>query len=229
MFGRFKKNQGFTLIEILLVVVIIGLMLAVIVPRAYRANIEAKYGLVRQAASELASYGTQWIEEMTLAQRAESTCRITDYLDTLVNSSGGIADAWIPRHTANWVGTGQATSSAIGTPVVIVGRKNTSTGPDAAAESTVEDITPPDKWPMNPFGGSSYYTDANLVLGNTGVIVGAITPVWRTVDSVRYYAFLLQGTDSRATGSANPNAFHAGQDPRTEQGLRNGIFWIRSQ
>ena len=57
---KLTKQKGFTLIEILLVVVIIGLMLAVIVPRAWRANIDSKYGLVRQNCSELASFGSQW-------------------------------------------------------------------------------------------------------------------------------------------------------------------------
>jgi len=42
------NQKGFTLIELLLVVVIIGILLSVIVPRAWRANIDAKYGLVRQ-------------------------------------------------------------------------------------------------------------------------------------------------------------------------------------
>ena len=67
---KFKDNRGFTLIEILLVVVIIGLMLAVIVPRAWRANIDAKYGLVRQNCSELATFD----RDDTMSNEAD-TCR----------------------------------------------------------------------------------------------------------------------------------------------------------
>ena len=96
-----RAKQGFTLIELLLVVVIIGLMLAVIVPRAWRANIDTKYGLVRQAASELAAFGQEWAEQMVYAQpESDSTTTCLYYL-----SLAGFDDgAWIPDEEANWVG-----------------------------------------------------------------------------------------------------------------------------
>ena len=61
-----RNEKGFTLIELLLVVLVIGFMLAVIVPRGLRANTDAKYNLVRQNGSELASYANDWIEQQTL-------------------------------------------------------------------------------------------------------------------------------------------------------------------
>jgi prepilin-type N-terminal cleavage/methylation domain-containing protein len=53
-------SRGFTLVEILLVIVIIALILAVVIPRAWRAHVDSRFSLVRQAATELAAFGNQW-------------------------------------------------------------------------------------------------------------------------------------------------------------------------
>jgi len=74
-----KNEKGFTLIELLLVVLVIGLMLAVIVPRGMRANTDAKYNLVRQNSSELASHANEWIEQQILAQDETSTATRAAY------------------------------------------------------------------------------------------------------------------------------------------------------
>ena len=135
-------EQGFTLIELLLVVVIIGLSLAVIVPRAWRANVDTKYGLVRQNCSELASYGMQWAEGQLLAQTESSAAALKDYLDSLSNTTTG---CWIADGSCNWSST---------TPTV-----PQRTPP--LCEANVRDIVPPEKIPRNPFNGASVFVAAN--------------------------------------------------------------------
>ncbi|WP_300459683.1 type II secretion system protein [Desulfobacula sp.] len=61
--------RGFTLFELMLVISIIGLMLAVIIPQAQRAQYEAKISLVRQNASEAGSYVVAWAQKKAKAQK----------------------------------------------------------------------------------------------------------------------------------------------------------------
>ena len=197
----FKNKKGFTLIEILLVVVIIGVMLAVIVPRAWRANIDSKYGLVRQAGSELASYASEWTEGQIIAQVETDSSTAKSYLDSL--TAGGV---WIGNQTTNWSGTGAAA-------VTPVGRSSTP-------NVRVYGVVPPEKTPRNPFNGASYFTGANDA--SAAVIVGALSANNATDAPYTYYALIFLGTDSGAN-----TEFHAGMSTGLE-GLRNGVFMYRT-
>ena len=96
-----SKRRGFTLIEILLVIVIIGLMLAVIVPRAWRANVDTKYSLIRQNCAELASFGMQWAEkQLTVQDEVNSTAGLDTYLSTLAGNDTAPSITW-PNST--WI------------------------------------------------------------------------------------------------------------------------------
>ena len=77
-----SKDSGFTLIEIVLVVVIIGVMLVVIIPRANRARDAAKFNSIRQVSSELALWGMTWAERNLKVQPEDAESELIDYVDT---------------------------------------------------------------------------------------------------------------------------------------------------
>ena len=229
-----RNRKGFTLIEILLVVVIIGIMLAVIVPRAWRANIDSKYGLVRQNCSELASFGMQWAEIQLLAQdESNSWATMDDYLATLATG----ATAWA-NFSAVWVAdTGNSSNwnklgFAVG-PIVVNGRvmPNAITT-EVAPEACVEQIIAPEKIPRNPFNETSVFQIANDPITAGTPVVGAIACA--TVldsqgggDDWHYYAFLFQGTDNLTNALNDDASFHAGQGVNSVNAQRNGIFMSR--
>jgi type II secretory pathway pseudopilin PulG len=222
------------LIELLLVVLVIGFMLAVIVPRGLRANTDAKYNLVRQNATELAAYANDWIEQQILAQNENSVATRAEYLDTLVNGADG----------AQWVATDDTNNWNDQTGLTIVtgrymgddGAGNPSTT-SIPPENSVEEIIEPAKIPRNPFNGGSVFIDvpndpeeASEII--PGAIACAVAPDLSTGGAFDYYAFVFLGTDSADTG-AGPYAaetadFHAGQASGASlAGVREGVFFTK--
>ncbi len=231
-------RHGFTLIELLLVVVIIGLMLVVIVPRAWRANIDTKYALIRQNCSELASFANQWAEEQIEASVEKySSATKFHYLYSLAdsNSSAAISPAlpmseWIARrsHANNWIeGNGLANI-----PGRCSGDSNVSTANDPP-ECSVEEIIAPEKLPRNPFNGAQVFVEANDPETSGYVTPGAIAfgcasdPVGG--GNFAYFAFIFQGTDATSVnlGPNDTDVVYAGQESQTITGLRNGVFAAR--
>ena len=226
---KLERLKGFTLIEILLVTVIIGVLMAVIVPRAWRANIDAKYQLVRQAGTELAGYAQQWAQQELLNQDRDSAGMLNWYLATLAGWTSGTYSnkiQWLPSTSANWIG-----------PQVRVRGRNTTTWSAGSANfpsSGVVSLIPPDKIPVNPFNGASYFLAANYPSSLGHAVAGALAcgsgsedpgSQW---DHYNYYALVFQGTGNEATSPTDPDAFHAGMGS-TMEGLRNGIFIARTR
>jgi prepilin-type N-terminal cleavage/methylation domain-containing protein len=192
---KLNSEKGFTLIELLLVVVIIGLMLAVIVPRAWRANIDAKYGLVRQNCSELASFGQEWAENQLLAQNETySYATIDDYLQTLAGNAtygapgaGVIAwaagSAWVADTvggiSTNWsvsgaggIAANQAGQIAVDGRAIAAAAIANLTG--AVPETTVEGVMPPEKVIRNPFNEVNVFQTTNDPVAAAAPVTGAI-------------------------------------------------------
>ncbi len=219
-----RDERGFTLIEMLLVMVIMGIMLAVIVPRAWRANIDSKYTLVRQNCTELVAFSSNWAEQSLLAQDDDCNCSMINYYLTLTGetalNSGG---CWIAQPGGNW--TGAVSLRPIDREIG---------GVNALPEATVSDILDPSKLPRNPFSGASVFVTANNPPTAGGPVPGAICCVGISDGTFQSFALLFQGTDSTTTtptavggGTMPTTSFYAGQSGANLAGVRNGVFMAR--
>lgn len=230
-----RDSRGFTLIELLLVAVIIGILLVVIVPKALRARIDAKYGLVRQNSSELAAFATQWAEKAIQAQdEVLSTATVSDYFATLAGQQD--APATGAAAAGEWIANQARPSSwnlldgdvANRDPRPVTGRYMDGAA-DQPPEDCVEDVVPPDKVIRNPFTEVSVFrepnfpTDAEPITG--AIALGGFGET--AVGNFVYYAFCFQGTDNTIGALGDGNSFHAGSDINTLAGLRNGLFLAR--
>ena len=219
------KRKGFTLIEILLVVVIIGIMLAVIVPRAWRANIDTKYGIVRQNCTELAAYGTQWVEQSLQSQNPDtSSATIVNYVAALCGVDNSVAAA-----SAEWVA--ETTGRRSWAPAAGNGQRNRIPGRvevtgNTSPEEQVAELVPPEKQLLNPFNGVSVFAAPNRPGGANRPITGALACGGEFEGDYYYAALIFQGTDSTTTSLTEDTSFHAGMSTSLE-GLRNGVFVAR--
>jgi prepilin-type N-terminal cleavage/methylation domain-containing protein len=211
MFRQKTNNPvGFTLIEILMVAAIIGVMLAVIIPRAFRAQVDTKYSIVRQTAAEMGQWGMTWAQRNLEAQSDTDTCRLNDYVADLVRY------------------TGEQTATNNYWAIKGVGNQGPTLGcrGGAAVPMSVEAIMPEDKKPKNPFNGVSYFevpNDGSAV--SAGVL--AVVNVSEVVGTTTYqnYYFVYLGTDSTAA-----SAWTAGMGTGfalTLPQARNGVFMAR--
>lgn len=121
------------MLEFLLVITIFGLVLAVVLPRALRATHEAKFGMVRQYGSEIASYMSQWGENQVHAQMELSSATIKDYfMENITRGTAGFrSPALIDKYTGD------------------------------EAFNGVQMLVPPEKMQKNPFNGASYFSEVN--------------------------------------------------------------------
>ncbi len=234
--NRLSNSKGFTLIELLLVVGIIGVLLAVVIPRAIRSNVNAKYGIVDKNCAELKSYAVQWAEKSIRAQDEQfSTATLGDYYASLSGQAGGLvggpSQLWIATAVANNWNMGNPPVQGGTTTTAVFGRMQQNVA--ANPEDTVEDIIPPEKSIRNPFNSVSVFRSPNDPTTTGTPVTGAIALGFQQETAAAglyyYFAFAYQGTDSTTVGTTGSDAttFHAGSGLTTIPNLRNGQLFAR--
>ncbi len=236
--ARVNSKSGFSLVELLLVVGIVGLMLWVMIPIGLRTRTDAAYGVVRQNCSELASYTSQWAERSVMAQDEQrSYATLADYYGSLAGLYGAPEIGPTP---GEWVASGPAPSSwcrrhdrhhSITTRNIdgryMNGKRST------APETTVAEMVPASNPIINPFTNVSIFDSIHypkpVADGGNGPVPGAIAfggfrekaGEWVT------YGFVFQGKLNAGTELNGEDTFLPGMNLHTISGLRNGVFVAR--
>jgi type II secretory pathway pseudopilin PulG len=229
---------GFSLVELLLVVGMVGVMLWVLIPIGLRARIEARYGVVRQHCSELASYTSQWAQQAIMAQDEErSVATLSDYYGSLAGHSlapvlGTAQGEWVANSMgpSNWRRNRNGKDGAQGRP--IDGRYMKGETP-SAPEATVADMIPPSHPIVNPFTEVSVFDAKNhprsQADGGVGPVPGAIALGGHREEAGGwvYFAFVFQGTQNAGIELDGDDTFLSEMNLKTLPGLRAGVFAAR--
>ncbi|HDL08278.1 MAG TPA: type II secretion system protein [Desulfobacteraceae bacterium] len=218
----FSTDRGFTLLEILFVIMIIAVLAAVILPRAFEAKINAKNSSLKESCTELASFASQWAQQAINSQDDNSTALLSDYFATLTgqNQTDGRED-W---NSSVWIADDQNPSNW---------KRDNPITPSGRAEDLnlcVEDIlASANKGLRNPFNGTNLFSSAtNYPPGAGHPVTGAVACAGHGApENTVLFALLYQGSASNTYGLTDPDAFYAGQESTSVQGLRNGVFLAR--
>ena len=213
---KLERNRGLTLVEILMVVVIIGVLLAVVIPRGWRARVESQYNLVRQNGVEVSELALQWAEtQLTNQDQTVSTALLKDYLAYLCGRPAGSTAA--PQTV--WVADGNETSF-VNAGSALTPRGSAPTGPPAS-------MLQADRVIRNPFNGTDVFGVPNDPSASNVFTPGAMAMGWADNNGQFYFALIFQGTDSQlgagGTAESTGTTFYGGMG-RNLAGLRAGVF-----
>ncbi len=197
-FRGLNPSRGFTLIELLLVLTIIGLMMAIIIPRAMRAQTDSKFNLVRQYGSEIAGYIITWAENQTRAQRENMNFTLRDFLydDIMEAEVGFTSKKLVDKYTGNDDYNG------------------------------VETLVPPERMPRNPFNEASYFNrvndDIEVPSKKAGLLYLAARHDPQDREYLNFYLlFTSTGPDKEG------NRWYGGMSHEDDDKIRRGIFVAR--
>lgn len=225
----FSTKGGFSLIELLLVVLIIGLLLAFIIPKLITLRIEARHEMVRQSCSELSGTVQQWVQKSMMAQDDQrSIATLADYVSSLANREPPDRFTSPVERTGQWIGTIQRPNNwnnnhidhdmgnqRVSIPGRWIGKKR-----NVPPESVVEDIIPGEKVMVNPFTAKNIFRSDNDPIYNKLAVPGAIA--FCSVispDHTLSFGLCFQGQDSTTVEWDRESTFHGRQNLLSLQGL----------
>jgi prepilin-type N-terminal cleavage/methylation domain-containing protein len=89
--NRIRKNRGFTLVEIMIVVLIIGILMAIAVPQFVKARTNSQLSTCLANLKQIESAKEQWAMETKQASTATplQTDLVTAYLKTMPTCPSG--------------------------------------------------------------------------------------------------------------------------------------------
>ncbi len=133
MFSLKFRDRGFTLLEFLLVMALIGMLLALLLPRFQRATDGARFAEVRQKATEIASFINEWTSLQVQAQLSDTSLTAKDFLseEIYLTNNNFRSRPLLNHYTGNDNFNG------------------------------VEGLISPDDLPRNPFNQASYFNRVN--------------------------------------------------------------------
>jgi len=224
-----KLSKGFSLMELLLVVLVISLLLAFLIPKLIALHIEARHEIVRQNCSELSGAVQQWVQKSMQAQDDQrSIATVSDYVGTLADREPSNRFSPPEERTGQWIGTEQRPNNwnknlidpgksdqRVEIPHRWIGRKR-----NAPPESVVEDIIPGENVIKNPFNSKNIFRSDNDPLFAKIVVPGAIA--FCSVigeDRLISYGFCFQGQDSTTVEWDQDSTFYDRQNLLSTQGI----------
>ncbi len=223
-------TRGFTLLELLLVLTIIGILLTLVLPRFRRVADNARFAQVRQSGTEIANFINQWVTGQGRLQGAHRSLTPVDFLCREIpdpdaagftaNHSGDREDAWLISHPLHHRYTGDDNYDA------------------------VEKLISPDDLPRNPFNQISYFAPANddpdwRPSPNPGLLYltsfreRPIRPAPREQyreageRAFRFFYLIYTGIPAGERREGRNARWYGGMDDELEPGIRRGIFVCR--
>ncbi|MBN2809082.1 MAG: prepilin-type N-terminal cleavage/methylation domain-containing protein [Deltaproteobacteria bacterium] len=200
--GCFSPS-GFSLLEFLLVLALIGFLLALILPRFQRATTASRFAEVRQQATEIASFINQWSEAQVQAQFSDTSFTHKDFLMERITTADNNfrSEPLYHRYTGNDNFNG------------------------------VEKLISPDDIPRNPFNQASCFNAVNddretVPSLNPGLIY--LTSFrekrgQRGDRGLRFFYLIFTGTDPDPRDH-RLGSWYGGMDDELEAGIRRGVL-----